>query len=816
MHKPTYLGIDLGTTNSAATAFDGERLEAIRSASGEVLTPSVVRIDTRGNISVGSRARRFMHKDPDNTRAEFKRIMGSEQRCRFAAANLEKAPEELAALVLASLRRDVESQLGFSPTRAVVAVPALFELPQIRATSEAARLAGFERIETIQEPVASALASGWSAEVGRGAWLVYDLGGGTFDVSLLETQEGLLRVVGHDGDNFLGGRDVDRAIVDWLVRRIEASEGVTLERANPGHASAFGQLKAIAEEAKIELSHGARETTILVENLQLGARQLDTAEVILSAAELSELTAPLIERSLKICERLLQTHGVRNLERIVLVGGPTMMPWLRTRLQQGLNAPLTAGLDPMLLVSQGAALFAATAALDARPAAQAAQPAGPRLWLQYPAMTSDTAPFVVGRRLDDGVPLKAVRFVRSDEGWSSEWLPFEEDGTFSGMLSLNRRACSRFRVQVQLETQQLVTPTPGEITLVHGVSIGEPPLARTIGVARANDSVAVYFERGSPLPLRKTFTLRTVENVSPSAAEYALRVPIVQGDFPFAHLCRLVGVIQIPAASLKGQLPADSVIELTLEVDRGGALNARALVPAQNLVFDHVEQLVAPAIAPDTMAALLVELEKRAAALRAQGFREGQRSTVMALSDFESTAAQAKRDIEAARGGDQDAAEKARRTLIDCDGQLGDLETANAWPELTNQIYEEHTSASYWLECYGTDQEKRALQQCIEFAERALRGRNTREIERQIRTMRRICFAAYIRDPQAWSWELDHAAERADACNDPAKAQRLIQRARAAEVAGNQRELEKVVRELWALFPADPEERSLGFDSGVK
>jgi molecular chaperone DnaK len=816
MERPLYLGIDLGTTNSAACVFDGEQLQSVRSAAGETLTPSVVRIDARGNLTVGTRAFRFLQKDPDNTRGEFKRLMGSKNRYRFAAANLERSPEELAAQVLISLQKDVEAQLGVRPERAVVAVPALFELPQIKATSEAARLAGFQRIETIQEPVASALASGWSADECRGSWLVYDLGGGTFDVSLLETQEGLLRIAGHDGDNFLGGRDFDLAVVDWLIARVFESSGVRILRSDPTHASAIAQLKVAAEEAKIELSRAAQETTIVLEGLRVGEHEIELIEQPLSRSELETITLPLIERSVRVCERLLRAQGVQQLERIVLVGGPTMMPALRARLEQAFNAPFGSGLDPMLLVAQGAALFAATAGLDARSPAGSGQAAtGPRVWLQYPAMTPDTSPFIVGRATDPADGVKSVRLSRADGEWQSEWLELDDERSFAGMIALKRRAASTFRVEVLLLDGRTSSANPASISVVHGVSIGEPPLARTIGVAQANNGVAVYFERGSPLPIRKTFTHRTVENISPTA-EYALRVPIVQGDFPFAHLCRLVGVIEIGAASLKSPLPAGSVIELTLEVDRGGALSAKALLPAQDLVFERVEQLLAPAISPEKMGALVTELEQRAANLRGKAFREGARSAIVTLADFEATLAAVRTDLDAARGGDQDAAEKARRALIECDGLLGDIEAASAWPELSARIYEEHTVASDWVSNFGTEQEKRGLAQAMDLAERALRARSTGEIERQLRAITRIKLMAYYRDPNSWSRSLDHAASEVQGSTDPVKAQALVRQGRKAEQAGNRKELERIVRELWHLYPVDHEERGLSFNSGVR
>ena len=308
-----YLGIDLGTTNSAAAVFDGTQVTSVRNAQGGTLTPSVVRIDARGNVTVGARARRFLDADPRNTRSEFKRLMGTQHTLEFAAHGVSKRPEELAAEVLKSIRADVRDQLGFAPETAVVSVPALFEVAQTAATSEAARLAGFQRVEMIQEPVASAIAAGWSSDEADESWLVYDLGGGTFDVTLLATQEGLLRVVGHDGDNFLGGRDFDAKLVDWVLDALKRSHGVTIDPSDPAHGPALRKLRHAAEEAKIELARASSASIVLPELFDVGGAALDV-DVDVPRAVLDELARPLVDRSVAVCRRLLAAHGAASVE----------------------------------------------------------------------------------------------------------------------------------------------------------------------------------------------------------------------------------------------------------------------------------------------------------------------------------------------------------------------------------------------------------------------------------------------------------------------------------------------------------------------
>lgn len=372
---PLYVGIDLGTTNSAAAVFDGERVSVVRNAQGATVTPSVVRVDKQGRITVGTRARRFLENDPTNTAAEFKRLMGTGKDIEFPAAGTAKKPEELSAEILKALRQDIADQLGTPVDRAVISVPALFELPQSSATSDAARLAGFSRVELLQEPIASALAAGWrSDDDGAGTWLVFDLGGGTFDASLLETRDGLLRVVGHDGDNFLGGRDFDWAITEFLAGRLSRVP----RRNNAEHAGALRALRLAAEDAKIELSRGERAQVTLANPLVIDGDEVDV-DLELTRTDVERLCTPLVDRAVDVCTRLLMSAGLEpgKLARVVLVGGPTVMPLVRNRVMQRLGAPLAEGFDPMTLVAQGASLYAATAGLDGR-ATTVAVPSGGR------------------------------------------------------------------------------------------------------------------------------------------------------------------------------------------------------------------------------------------------------------------------------------------------------------------------------------------------------------------------------------------------------------------------------------------------------
>jgi molecular chaperone DnaK len=813
-----HVGIDLGTSNSTLATYDGSQLVVVANSAGEPLTPSVVRVDGRGNVSVGRRAQRFLESDPGNTRAEFKRLMGSAEPLTFAASGKSLLPEELSAHVLTSLLADARDALGQAVRAAVISTPALFEVPQNHATTRAGKLAGLEEVVLIQEPVSSAIAAGWSATM-QGLWLVFDLGGGTLDVSLLETRDGFLRVVGHTGDNYLGGRDFDGALVDWAVERLRAeAPGAELSRANPAARPALIQIKAACEQAKIELSRAAR-TSILLDGLEPPGVDAPLAlELPIERAEYEALVEPLLGRSVAICLDLLKRHGYpsSSVERVVLVGGPTLTPVVRTRLSETFAGRLAEGIDPMTAVARGAALYAATAGLPAWRAEPPATAAGLPVQLEHPAVTSDLEPFVVGRFLvaDGEEPPHSAWFERADGGFRPDPVAVSREGSFVAQLRLVAHRENVFRMGAQAAAGPVALRTP-EFRIIHGVTVADSPLSRSLGVARSDDTVQRYFEKGTPLPARRTFVHQTVRGLYPGSAEDALRIPVVQGEFHRAHRNRLIGAIQIRGADVKRTIPAGARVEVTLHLDRSGQLHARADLPDTGDSIADIVQVSMPAATPEALEKELVQTEQRVADLRRRTLAN---DVPLLARDFERATfvlVEARKGLEAARGGDADAAQRSVRLLLDLNGELDAAEQTIHWPELEAEAQEMMQSGLSWVSAHGTPAEQQMFQQAMTQTQEGLRGRNAAQVDRQIAAMRSLRTTAYHRDPESPSHTFEWFLSRLSEASDIRRASELIQQGRAALKHRRLDELRGINRQLAPLFPGTAEQQRRSFGSGV-
>jgi molecular chaperone DnaK len=347
------VGIDLGTTNSLVAHYDGERPQIIPSRSGNRMTPSVVGLDRQGQLHVGLTARAQLEAMPERTVAEVKRLMGSPQRVRLG--DQLYSPTEISALVLRSLVADAESALSQTVEEAVITVPAYFADAQRQATKDAGELAGLRVERILNEPTAAALAYGLDHLDAEQHVVVYDLGGGTFDVSVLEMFEGVLDVKASAGNNHLGGSDLDRAVVDWLLKDLDRDERVDLR----GDPRAMARLKCAAEQARIELS-GAEATWVVVPNLAVRDGQAVSLETELTRARLEALTLPLLRSTLEPVASALRDAGIdrRVVSDVVLVGGASRTPLVRRLVAEFFDKAPRAGVHPDEAVALGAAVQA--------------------------------------------------------------------------------------------------------------------------------------------------------------------------------------------------------------------------------------------------------------------------------------------------------------------------------------------------------------------------------------------------------------------------------------------------------------------------
>jgi molecular chaperone DnaK len=643
-------------------------------------------------------------------------------------------------------------------------------------------------------------------------------------VSLLETRDGLLRVVGHDGDNFLGGRDFDRAIVDWAVESLKARGEPVPKREVAGHAGAFAALRRHAEAAKIELSRVSETALTLDAPLVIDGREVEV-DLSFDRATLERLCMPLVQRTVVVCRRLLAQHGLRvdQLSRIVLVGGPSLMPMVRKAVEEALATPIATGHDPMTLVAEGAALYAATAGLDSRTAPQkTAKAGGTKLWCQYPPVTSDLEPNVIGRFEGSEVP-KTVELVRIDadgkETWRGPKVPVEGDSSFVATAVLQARKPNRFRIVARDAGGAEVATDPSELSIIHGVTIGDPPLSRTTGVALANDQVQVYFDRGTALPARRTFTHYTVDSISPGAAGMALSIPIVQGEFEVAHMCRVVGRIEIGGAQLKYAIPAGTPVEVTIVIDRGGKLAAAARVTTaakQTQQFDGVAQLVMPEPDAASLRSSLATARKRCDDALSTAFRAGDSEAIERLQGVQERLAGVEALIDGVRGGDRDAGQRGAIALLEADAVIDEIETEQQWPEFEDDARETYVWAVSWIGDYGKPSEQTALEKAGASLERALERRSVPEANRHLLVIRRLGRVAFRRHPKAWHMNFEACVSRLEECTDLPKAKKLEARGRKAIDASDTPELRTVVEQMWELFPVDAQARRMGFDSGVR
>lgn len=604
-------GIDLGTTNSAICRMEKGKPTIKKADLGGDTMPSCVTITKKGGIRVGQTAYNDMKQDmrsqtktwrkgESNSFIEFKRTMATDTKYHSSHANRDFTSEELSAEVLKALKSFVTDE---NINSIVVTVPAKFNVNQKTATIEAAKLAGFKKCELLQEPIAAAMAYGLTTDDKNAVWIVFDFGGGTFDAALLQVEDGIIQVRDTEGDNYLGGKDLDYAIVDNLViPQLREEYALDSYLSNPDKKEILRDAtKTYVEGARIQLSF--KDTDDMISNIGELGNDEDGEEIeldmTLTQEEAFAAMRPLYQRAVDICKGLMQRNNLSGsqISKLILVGGPTYCPLIRQMLKEQVTPNVDTSIDPMTAVATGAALYAST--IDAEVSDEDIKPEAVKLNIEYQSTTVETTEYVpVSLAGESNCDKVFVEFVRDDQAWSSGKIEIDGKGDVIE-LNLHERANS-FSIVCYNDKGNSIPCFPNEITIIQGIVVGSATLPYNIGIGVWNTAknrsvfrMATGLEKNRPLPATGILNdLKTSSQLRPGMAEDTLTIPLYQVDYaPEAEgrstsLYQHVGDVVFTGDDVNTLIPKDSLVNVTLKADTSEQMKVEAYFPAMDITLE--------------------------------------------------------------------------------------------------------------------------------------------------------------------------------------------------------------------------------------
>lgn len=602
-------GIDLGTTNSSICRMEKGEPIVIKTDTLKDTMPSCVSINRRGGIQVGDAAYATMKSDKrrasksgkvmnSNTYIEFKRTMGTDTKYHSSNVDRDYSSEELSAEVLKALKSFVTDDVFRS---VVITVPAKFTVGQKTATIEAAKMAGFDHCELLQEPIAASFAYGLSSEQKNGIWMVFDFGGGTFDAALLKVEDGIMQVFDTAGDNYLGGKDLDAAIVEDIIipylKENYSIEGILADKEK--NAVLREAMKTYAEDVKNQLSF--KDSEDILSNLGDLGEDEDGEEIELDLTvtqqQVYDAMRPVFQKAVDICKALMDKNNLKSsdLNKLILVGGPTHSPLIRQMLREQITPNVDISINPMTAVATGAALYASTKDADVKESD--IEVGTIKLDIGYEATSVEQTEWV-SVKLDkvgsgSSCPAKVlVKLVRGDNAWSSGKTEIDEMGNVIEANLVEGKPNS-FSVVCYNERGDQLSCFPSEITIIQGSKVSSAPLPYYIGIAIWDDHkekavfrAATGLEKNKPVPAVGVINgLSTSKQLRPGLATDLLTVPIYQcEDDPetgrSAALYEYVADVIVTGEEVESLIPENSPVDITLKVDSSAQMTMEVYFPS--------------------------------------------------------------------------------------------------------------------------------------------------------------------------------------------------------------------------------------------
>lgn len=743
-------GIDLGTTNSAICRMEKGEPVVIKTDVLKDTMPSCISVNKKGSIKAGDsayntmkqdkrRATKSWHKGASNTYVEFKRTMATDT--QYPCSNLHKSfsSEELSAEVLKALKSFVTDE-KFSSV--VITVPAKFTVNQKTATMEAAKMAGFKHCELLQEPIAASMAYGVSSEEKDGLWMVFDFGGGTFDAALLKVEDGIMQVFDTEGDNYLGGKNLDYAIVDNIIipylQENYAIDGYLQDEEKKEVLR--DAMKTYAEDAKNQLSFKDHED--IISNLGDLGEDEDGEEIeldlTLSQAQVFDVMRPYFQKAVDICKNLIQRNNLNGsqITKLILVGGPTHSPLIRQMLREQVTPNVDTSIDPMTAVATGAALYAST--MDAEVSDKEIKVGTVKLDVSYESTTVEMAEYVPVCLAEGSILNRVfVEFVRGDKAWASGKVEINSKGDVVELNLLEGKANS-FNISCYDDKGNILPCFPNEITIIQGSVVGAAPLPYNIAIARWDRNkkrsvirMAKGLEKNKPLPATGVINdLKTTRQLRPGLSSDVLTVPIHQvDDFEEAEgksasLYEHVADVVITGEDVDTLMPADSLVDVTLKVDSSEQMRLEVRFLATGFTVEKVLDTSKKHTMEDTNEQI------------SKGFAEAE-SAMKTLSESGIDVNELQEELAAIRTDNENTTEKKEvlNHLRELLRKIEKLDAGTEWERVEKELREEFDKLEKAQDDLGNERCAQLVDQLRTQTDNAIRSKNVqvgREVLEQV------------------------------------------------------------------------------------
>lgn len=823
-NKNIQIGIDLGTTNSEIAINHNGNIEIVKNAFGDEYTPSVFGIDKSKNKVVGKRAYERLYKDSSeqefkNNKAEIKRLMGTLETTYFERADLEMTPEEISAEILKNLKENVLRKYpDFDTTAAVVTVPAAFSIIQSEATKRAGNLAGFKYVVLLQEPIAAAITYGFRNDKDEN-WLIYDLGGGTFDVALISSKDGVLSVLEHNGDNFLGGKNIDWEIVDKVIvpKIIEKFSLTDFNRSNETYRTIFARLKYSAERAKIELSQFDKTSIEVNIGKDDEGNEIDFL-IDFSRKEFEVLIKPFVDKTIRLSKETLKTAGIKNtaVKKIILVGGSTLIPYIKERLENDLKISVDSSVDPLTVVARGACIFAIGQKIPKElieKKNKKLKKGTQVLNLYYEALTSDNEQLVTGTI--EGLKNTSDEYyiqIQSDSGFYSGSKIKLKNGKFLDTVAIEPKKTNLYWIYLFDKKGNLVPVDPDSFTITHGLSVSGAPLPHSIGIVLAKKDIEngfvstnerkIIFEKGSALPLKHHGTYKTARKLKKDEKDNPLNIFIDEGESKIPDRNIFVCELYIKGDDIPYDLPAGTEVEIDVEINESRELFVTVYIPLIDLTLDDVRSIKDEIVNIKDLETEL-NIQKEKAKTISENCSSEERKTI------EKTIQSVQESVKNAHI-DEDEKLKANKQIKDLKNDLDKIEKEKEMPRLTKKFHDKIESVQKIINEYADEKDKNTnneqLSKMKVEGERAIENNDKTLLSHINEQIEGLGARALFSNPATWIYYFQQITQGDKNFINEKEARYYIEKGERAIEFNDMDELKHCVHNLMLLLPSDEQE----------